>query len=193
VPIVFVIVFVIVPDPVSAGFVDSLARPGGNATGFLMFEYGISAKWLELLKKIAPGVMQVAVLRDPALTASVAQRDPVRCAVISRRADCSQCTGCRRLIASSLRAKNRRTYRCRRQPNTSFCSLPREIERGITNFARASYGRVPSRPFEPVILDLERDIVGVGGDQAGIRDGDAAGVTREVGETAFGPAKGRLE
>jgi putative ABC transport system substrate-binding protein len=67
------IVFVIVPDPVSAGFVDSLARPGGNATGFLSFEYGISAKWLELLKQFAPGVTQVAVLRDSFLTAAVAQ------------------------------------------------------------------------------------------------------------------------
>ena len=52
-------------DPVAAGFVDSLARPGGNATGFINFEYSISAKWLELLKQIAPSVMRVAVLRDP--------------------------------------------------------------------------------------------------------------------------------
>src|SRR5215813_3594957 len=61
------IVFVIVPDPVGAGFVDSLPQPGGNATGFLAFEYGLSGKWLELLKDIAPGVTRVAVLRDPAL------------------------------------------------------------------------------------------------------------------------------
>jgi putative ABC transport system substrate-binding protein len=67
------IVFVIVPDPVGAGFVDSLARPGGNATGFLMSEYGISAKWLELLKQIAPGVTRVAVIRDPAITAGIGQ------------------------------------------------------------------------------------------------------------------------
>src|SRR5215469_6078852 len=52
-------------DPVAAGFVDSLARPGGNATGFIQFEYSISAKWLELLKQIMPGVTRVAVLRDP--------------------------------------------------------------------------------------------------------------------------------
>src|SRR5262245_21639274 len=50
------IVFVVVPDPVGSGFVDSLARPGGNATGFLSYEYGMSGKWLELLKQIAPGV-----------------------------------------------------------------------------------------------------------------------------------------
>ena len=60
------IVFVNVIDPVGAALVDSLARPGGNATGFIQFEYGISAKWLELLKEIAPGVRRVAVLRDAA-------------------------------------------------------------------------------------------------------------------------------
>jgi putative ABC transport system substrate-binding protein len=58
------IVFVIVVDPVGAGFVASLARPGGNATGFMQFEYSLSAKWPELLKEIAPGVTRVAVLRD---------------------------------------------------------------------------------------------------------------------------------
>ena len=61
------IVFVLVPDPVGAGFVDSLARPGGNVIGFTPFEFGISAKWLELLKEIAPGVKRVAVLRDAAV------------------------------------------------------------------------------------------------------------------------------
>src|SRR6478609_3556593 len=58
------IVFPIVGDPVGAGFVDSLARPGGNATGFMSFEYSLSGKWLELLKQIATGVTRVAVLRD---------------------------------------------------------------------------------------------------------------------------------
>src|SRR5438132_11561290 len=67
------IVFVIVPDPVGAGFVDSLARPGGNATGFINFEYSISAKWLELLKQIAPRVTRVAVLRDPAIPQGIGQ------------------------------------------------------------------------------------------------------------------------
>jgi putative tryptophan/tyrosine transport system substrate-binding protein len=67
------IVFVIVPDPLGAGFVDSLACPGSNATGFLMFEYSISAKWLELLKQIAPDVRRAAVLRDPAITAGIGQ------------------------------------------------------------------------------------------------------------------------
>src|SRR3954470_8808815 len=59
------IVFPLATDPVGAGFVDSLARPGGNATGFMNFEYGMGGKWLELLKHIAPGVTRAAVLRDP--------------------------------------------------------------------------------------------------------------------------------
>jgi putative tryptophan/tyrosine transport system substrate-binding protein len=67
------VVFVLVPDPVGAGFVESLSRPGGNATGFVQFEYAISGKWLELLKEIAPGVTRVAVLRDPAITAGQGQ------------------------------------------------------------------------------------------------------------------------
>jgi putative ABC transport system substrate-binding protein len=67
------IVFVQVADPVGAGFVDSLARPGGNATGFTLFEYGISGKWLELLKEIAPAVTRAAVVRDPAQTAGTGQ------------------------------------------------------------------------------------------------------------------------
>jgi ABC-type uncharacterized transport system substrate-binding protein len=67
------IVFAHAVDPVAAGFVDSLARPGGNATGFVLFEYGISAKWLELLKEIAPSVTRAAVLRDPAMAAGTGQ------------------------------------------------------------------------------------------------------------------------
>jgi putative tryptophan/tyrosine transport system substrate-binding protein len=63
------IVFVQVPDPVGAGFVESLSRPGGNATGFIAFEFSLSAKLLELLKEIAPGVNRVAVLRDPTVPA----------------------------------------------------------------------------------------------------------------------------
>jgi putative tryptophan/tyrosine transport system substrate-binding protein len=67
------IVFTQTPDPVAAGFVASLARPGGNATGFTTSEYGVSGKWLELLKEIAPGVNRVAVLRDPTIPAGVGQ------------------------------------------------------------------------------------------------------------------------
>jgi putative ABC transport system substrate-binding protein len=67
------IVFASVIDPVGAGFVASLARPGGNATGFITFEYALAAKWLELLKEIAPGVTRAAVLRDPATAAGIGQ------------------------------------------------------------------------------------------------------------------------
>jgi putative tryptophan/tyrosine transport system substrate-binding protein len=67
------IVFPVVSDPVGAGFVDSLARPGGNTTGFMLFEYSLSAKWLELLKQIAPRVTRAAVLRDPTNPAGSAQ------------------------------------------------------------------------------------------------------------------------
>ena len=67
------IVFALVPDPVGAGFIDSLARPGGNITGFTQFEYGIGAKWLEVLKEIAPNTTRAAVIRDPAITAGIGQ------------------------------------------------------------------------------------------------------------------------
>jgi putative ABC transport system substrate-binding protein len=67
------IVFAISIDPVGSGFVDSLSRPGGNATGFMQFEYSLSAKWLELLKEIAPGVTRAAVVRDAATTAGIGQ------------------------------------------------------------------------------------------------------------------------
>ena len=67
------IVFVIAIDPVGSGFVESLSRPGGGATGFMQFEYNLCAKWLELLKEIAPGVTRVAVLRDPATPTGIGQ------------------------------------------------------------------------------------------------------------------------
>ena len=67
------IVFVNVSDPVGGGFVDSLSRPGGNATGFMQFEYSLSGKWLELLKQIGPAVTRAAVLRDAALTSGIGQ------------------------------------------------------------------------------------------------------------------------
>src|SRR5262245_25859367 len=67
------IVFVLVSDPVGAGYVASLARPGGNATGFAQYDYSLSAKWLELLKQIAPAVTRAAVLRDPAIAAGIGQ------------------------------------------------------------------------------------------------------------------------
>jgi putative ABC transport system substrate-binding protein len=67
------IVFPIAADPVGSGLIESLSRPGGNATGFLLFEYDLSAKWLELLKEIVPGVTRAAVLRDPAAITGIGQ------------------------------------------------------------------------------------------------------------------------
>ena len=106
------IVFVIVPDPVGAGFVDSLARPGGNATGFLQFEYAQSGKWLELLKQVAPGVMRVAVLRDPALTAGIGQFGVIQSAAQSLGVE-----------VSPVNVRD-----------------PGEIERGVAAFARSPNG-----------------------------------------------------
>src|SRR5262245_13593683 len=77
------IVFTNVVDPVGAGFVDSLARPGGNVTGFVSFEYGLSAKWLELLKEIAPRVTRVAVIRDPDISAGTGQFGAIQTAAPS--------------------------------------------------------------------------------------------------------------
>jgi putative ABC transport system substrate-binding protein len=77
------IVFAIVADPVGAGFVDSLARPGGNATGFTPFEYGVSGKWLELLKQVAPGVTRVAVIRDPTTAAGLGQFGAIQAVALS--------------------------------------------------------------------------------------------------------------
>jgi putative tryptophan/tyrosine transport system substrate-binding protein len=106
------IVFVIVPDPVGAGFVDSLAHPGGNATGFLMFEYFISGKWLELLRHIAPDVTRVAVIRDPAITAGIGQFAAIQSVAPS--------------FGVELSPVNVRE--------------PGEIERAVAAFARASNG-----------------------------------------------------
>jgi putative tryptophan/tyrosine transport system substrate-binding protein len=77
------IVFAGVADPVGAGFVDSLARPGGNATGFTSYEYSMSGKWLDLLKEIAPGVKRVAVFRDPAISAGTGQFGAIQTAAPS--------------------------------------------------------------------------------------------------------------
>jgi ABC-type uncharacterized transport system substrate-binding protein len=77
------IVFVGVSDPVGAGLVDTIARPGGNVTGFMIFEYSLSGKWLELLKEIAPRVTRAAVLRDPANPAGIAQFGAIQTAAQS--------------------------------------------------------------------------------------------------------------
>ena len=106
------IVFPGVADPVAAGFVDSLARPGGNATGFLLFEYGLTGKLLELLKQIAPGVTRVAVLRDPTTPSGPAQFGVIQA------------------MAPSLRVE---------VTPVNMRDAP-EIERAVATFARASNG-----------------------------------------------------
>jgi putative tryptophan/tyrosine transport system substrate-binding protein len=83
------IVFVLVPDPVGSGFVDSLARPGGNATGFMLFEYSTGGKYLELLKEVAPSVTRVAVLRDAAITSGIGQFGAIQAMAPSLRMEVS--------------------------------------------------------------------------------------------------------
>ena len=77
------IVFAIAPDPVGAGYVDSLGRPRGNVTGFATFEFGLGAKWLELLNEIAPGRTRVAVMRDPAVVTGIGQFGAIQSAAPS--------------------------------------------------------------------------------------------------------------
>ena len=103
------IVFTAVTDPVGAGFVESLARPGGNTTGFVMFEYSLSAKWLELLKQIAPDVTRVAVFRDAALAAGHGQFGAIQTAAPSLGVELSpvdvrDTAGIERALAAFARA-----------------------------------------------------------------------------------------
>jgi putative tryptophan/tyrosine transport system substrate-binding protein len=122
------IVFVQVVDPVGSGFVDSLARPGGNATGLTNFEYGLSAKWLELLKQIAPGVTRAAVLRDLGAAAGIGQFGAIQTA------------------APSLGV----------EVNPINVRDADEIERALTAFARGSNGGiiVPGSALANVHRDL---------------------------------------
>ncbi len=106
------IVFPTVVDPVGAGFVDSLARPGGNATGFIAFEYSLSGKWLELLKQIAPGVTRVAVLRDSTIPSGTGQFGVIQ------------------VVAPSLRV----------EVNPINMRDAAEIERAVAAFARSPNG-----------------------------------------------------
>jgi putative ABC transport system substrate-binding protein len=106
------IVFTLTPDPVGAGFVDSLAHPGGNATGFTNFEYGIGVKWLEVLKEIAPSVTRAAVLRDPAIAAGIGEFGAIQAVAPS--------------LGIELRPIDMRDAG--------------EIERAVTAFARSSNG-----------------------------------------------------
>ena len=105
------IVFAGVSDPVGAGFVDTLARPGGNVTGFMIFEYSLSGKWLELLKEIAPRLMRAAVLRDSANPAGIAQFAAIQAVAQSlgvelRPVDTRDAGEIERSIASFARAAN---------------------------------------------------------------------------------------
>lgn len=107
------IVFVGVTDPVGAGFVDSLARPGGNVTGFMIYEYNLSGKWLELLKQIAPSITRVVVIRNPDNPVGVAVFSALRAAAQPLRVEVSP-------VDSRRNAD--------------------EIERAITAFARSPNG-----------------------------------------------------
>jgi putative tryptophan/tyrosine transport system substrate-binding protein len=122
------IVFVIVIDPVGAGFVASLARPGGNTTGFTLFEYGIGAKWLEMLKTIAPDLTRVAVIRDPGIAAGLGQLGAIQA------------------VASSFRV----------QVTPVDIRDTGEIERAITAFAREPKGGiiVTGSPLQGVHREL---------------------------------------
>jgi putative ABC transport system substrate-binding protein len=84
------IVFTIVPDPVGSGFVNSLSQPGGNATGFMQFEYSLSGKWLELLKQMAPNVTRAAILWDPTIPAGIGQFAVIQSVAPSLGVDVSQ-------------------------------------------------------------------------------------------------------
>src|SRR5207245_883594 len=99
-------------DPVGAGFVTSLARPGGNTTGFIALDYGMSSKWLELLKELVPSVTRVAVLRDPSSAAGIGQLAAMQAMAPSLRME---------LTPIDVRD-------------------PGEIERGLNEFARAANG-----------------------------------------------------
>jgi putative ABC transport system substrate-binding protein len=105
------IVFPVLGDPVAAGFVDSLARPGGNATGFAQFEFSLSGKWLEMLKQIAPGVTRAAVLRDPALGSGTSQFAVIQAVAPSLRVEVSplnmrEAGEIERAVAAFARAPN---------------------------------------------------------------------------------------
>jgi ABC-type uncharacterized transport system substrate-binding protein len=122
------IVFTVVTDPVGAGFVESLSHPGGNVTGFMMFEYSLAAKWLELLKQIVPSVRRAAVLRDPSLPHGIGQFAVIQSVAPSLGVE---------VIPISVRD-------------------PSEIERGIVRFARSPNGGLilTASPLSVVHRDL---------------------------------------
>jgi len=123
------VVFTIAPDPVGSGFVDSLSQPGGNATGFMMFEYSLSGKWLELLKEIAPSLTRAMVLWDPAIPAGIGQFAIIQSVATSAGVD--------------IRPVNSRDAG--------------EIERAITAFARAPNGGLVVT--QSVFALIHRDLI----------------------------------
>jgi len=124
------IVFPVAVDPVGAGFVDSMSRPGGNATGFLMLEYSLSGKWLELLKEIAPSVTRVAVLRDPTNPSGMAELGVIQAAASSLRVE---------VVPVNLRDAS-------------------EIERAVASFARSPNGGLIATPGGSVAA-FHRDLI----------------------------------
>jgi putative ABC transport system substrate-binding protein len=139
------IVFPVASDPVAAGLVESLARPGGNVTGFMLFEISISAKWLELLKEIAPGVKRVAVLRSLAIAAGPGHFGAIQAVAPSlgvelRPIDTQDAGEIERAIVTfaseptatsiaSSGGRNPLTCRCKRRPNTNWSSISRPRRR----------------------------------------------------------------
>jgi ABC-type uncharacterized transport system substrate-binding protein len=123
------IVFTQTPDPVAAGFVASLARPGGNATGFTQVEYGMAAKWLELLKEIAPSVTRAAILRDPAVPEGIGQFTVIQSAAPSLK-----------VVVSPIDIRN-----------------AGEIERALTEFARSDNGGLILT--SSALANVQRDLI----------------------------------
>jgi len=124
------VVFVQVTDPVGAGYVASLARPGGNATGFTLFEFGISAKWIEFLKQIAPSMTRAAVLLDPMVPAGLGMLGAIQSIASSLRVE---------LTPISLRDAH-------------------EMERAVTTFARGSNSGLIVLPSAPTVRYREQII-----------------------------------
>jgi ABC-type uncharacterized transport system substrate-binding protein len=123
------VVFPLAADPVGAGFVDSLARPGGNATGFMIFDYTMGGKWLELLREIAPNVTRVAVLRDPANPSQTAQFGAIQAVAPSLRVE---------VIPVNMREAS-------------------EIERAVADFARSANGSLI--PTSSAVALRHRDLI----------------------------------
>jgi putative tryptophan/tyrosine transport system substrate-binding protein len=124
------IVFTAVTDPVGAGFVDTLARPGGNVTGFMIYEYSLSGKWLELLKEIAPSVTRAAVLRNPANPAGIAAFSAIQAAAQSLGVEVSPIS----------------------------INDAGEIDRAVTVFARSANGGLILTP-NATVLSVHRNLI----------------------------------